>query len=190
VRRARAGLLAVLVAVAAALSASAPTPVLACSCEPWRPLSAYANDPAHAIFSGRVAAGPSGHVDAAGADATAYDFAVERWFWGPDPAPVVLVASIGELGCGLELAGGEHLIMVAWRHEQGAWMPSICTPWADADSPDGVRMLADAAATFGSGLEPDPPPERAPVAPEPFFLLGLVLTGLLFAVAPFFARRR
>jgi hypothetical protein len=69
-------------------------------------------------------------------------------------------------------------------------MPSICQPWADVDSPDGARLLAEAAAAFGTGLEPDPPSDRAAADPFPYFLLGLILTSGVFALASMAARRR
>ncbi len=105
--------------------------------------------------------------------------AVERWFAGPGPAPVVTLspASFGDsAACGVEpFPAGSRWVMSTWTGDptQGqAQQPTtgLCQPHAPLDSPEGQAMLAEATSVYGTGSVPEgggAVPTPAPEAPSP-----------------------
>jgi hypothetical protein len=173
----------------------APPCVVACSCMEPRPVAEYAAEPGAAIFVGR-------------AGATAGDailFAVERWYRGAGAAPVVMLIPGDSAMCGIAISPGDRMVMVAYRTDDGRFRPSLCSPHARVDSPEGAKLLAEANTAFGAGAVPVPgetptPPGGGPGSgtpgggtsgPGPWLLMGAAAAGLVaLGVGLLFAARR
>jgi hypothetical protein len=145
-----------------------------------------AKDGGSAVLVGRVG---QDHGDGT------FDFAVERWFSGGDAAHVRISSARTPMGdgsfsfntCGLDLQAGQHLILAAQPGE-GVYHPSACSPSANADDPEGARMLADASGVFGPGFAPGTPPPD-PTDWSEFVLPGLAGAAFVVILLVAFARR-
>ena len=149
-----------LLALVLGVAAAAPPCALACSCPEAPSLREAVNSPGAVVASGRV--GP--------AVGEGFPFAVERWFFGPDPTRSFVARSGNGADCGLPLQPGDALIAVWHRDGAGAYSASICSRFGRLGEPEGEELLAEAQELFGSGVqvEPvDPGPGSPPVAPLP-----------------------
>jgi hypothetical protein len=118
-----------------------PNSTYACSCVQPRPIAEYRGDPDYAILVGRVAS-----VDANQRGS----FAVEQWFQGGRD-PIVPIQGGQGADCGLPLATGPHLVLVAFV-ESGIVHAGICSPSGDLNTPDGQALAREVVAAFGPGV--------------------------------------
>jgi hypothetical protein len=118
-----------------------PRSTYACSCVQPRPIAEYRGDPDYAILVGRVAS-----VDANQRGS----FAVEQWFQGGSN-PIVPVQGGQGADCGLPLATGQHLVLVAFV-ESGVVHAGICSPSGDLNTPEGQALAREVVTAFGPGV--------------------------------------
>ena len=126
-----------------------PTSTYACSCVQPRPIAEYRGNPEYAVLVGRVAS-----IDANQRGS----FAVEQWFQGGSD-PIVPVQGGQGADCGLPLATGQHLVLVAFV-ESGIVHAGVCSPAGDLNTPDGQALAREVVAAFGPGVAvggDDPP---------------------------------
>jgi hypothetical protein len=130
-----------------------PAVTLACSCMMPPALEVLAKDnPEIVIVAGRVGLGlPDG----------SFEFAVERWFHGPQPRGSLAVVSdtmpgpggqVTSNSCGVHVETGNAMFFAASFDEQGRLQPSLCWPFGSLDDPDGRALFTEAEAAFGPGL--------------------------------------
>ena len=192
-RIARIGLaVIVLVGLLTVRNLSVPSTTVACSCVPWGDtLAAYRTEENVRILAGTVVA----LRDQRGM------FGIERVFKGPVTGPAMEIDG-GDAGmCGFQLKLGMRLVLSTWT-EGGVLQPSSCMPSAMLDTPEGAKLLADAEASYGGGVDPppgapmDPTPEPSPVdtgaadSALPMVMLGVVAVVIvLFGGLALLARR-
>lgn len=165
-----------------------PDCAYACSCIQPRPIAEYANEPDTLILSGTVTA--------VGGDMRG-TFRVARWYRGTSDSPELPIQGGNGADCGLGLAVGQELVMVAYVSE-GVLSPNICSPWGDLSTPEGRQLEADTIAAFGEGTppagveEPDGPASGLQSVPGLIVLGGAVVLGLVgvVALASFVSSRR
>lgn len=138
--------LAVAVAVIglSAFGLAAPKLTVACSCGPSEPIGNLKGVADTYVLSGTVTEVAQDRL------AT---FQIERWYQGSSDTDTVQVRSGDGADCGIPLAVGQELVMVAYLSE-GVLGPSICSPWGDLATAEGQALLAEAVATFGEGQPP------------------------------------
>ena len=155
-----------------------PGSTYACSCIQPRPIAEYRGDPDYAILVGRVAS-----VDANQRGS----FAVEQWFQGGSN-PIVPVQGGQGADCGLPLATGQHLVLVAFV-ESGVVHAGICSPSGDLNTPEGQALAREVVTAFGPGVTVggDDPPDKGglPIG----MLVGLGALGALVIGVMLVARR-
>jgi len=155
-----------------------PGSTYACSCIQPRPIAEYRGDPDYAILVGRVAS-----VDANQRGS----FAVEQWFQGGSN-PIVQVQGGQGADCGLPLATGQHLVLVAFV-ESGVVHAGICSPSGDLNTPEGQALAREVVTAFGPGVTVggDDPPDKGglPIS----VLVGLGALGALMIGVMLVARR-
>ena len=127
-----------------------PSSTYACSCVQPRPIAEYRGDHDYAVLAGRVAS-----VDANQRGS----FAVEQWFQGGSN-PIVPIQGGQGADCGLPLAMGQHLVLIAFV-ESGTVHAGICSPSGDLNTPDGQALAREVVTAFGPGVTvgAEEPPE-------------------------------
>jgi len=153
------------------LGLAAPGCAYACSCIPPQPIAAYANEPDTLILSGTVTA--------MGNDLRGI-FRVERWYKGSSDVAEIPVQGGNGADCGLGLAVGQQLVMVAYVTE-GVLHPSICSPSGDLSTPEGQQLQAETIAAYGEGTAPGG--TETPDGDPPGGIPGIVLAGGALVVA-------
>ena len=126
------------------LGLAAPDCAYACSCIQPRPIAEYANEPDTLILSGTVTA--------LGQDLRG-TFRVERWYKGSSDIPELPIQGGNGADCGLGLAVGQQLVMVACVNE-GVLAPNICSPWGDLATPEGRQLADETLLAYGEGTVP------------------------------------
>jgi hypothetical protein len=161
------------------LGMAVPDCAYACSCIQPRPIAEYAAEPDTLVLSGTVTA--------VGQDMRG-TFRVDRWYKGSSDIPEIPIQGGNGADCGLGLAVGQELVMVAFVSE-GILSPNICSPWGDLSTPEGRQLRADAVAAFGEGTPPGGAEEPAGPAPGDsgvpgiVVLAGVVVAGLVAVIA-------
>lgn len=137
-----------------------PTPTFACSCVQ---ISIGGLDPAQ----NQVYVATAGQATPQGTP-----MAVELWFAGPGPAPVVTLGptSFGDsAGCGTEpFPPGSRWIVSTWAGDPTQPPTTgLCQPHAKLDTPEGQAMLAEAVTAYGGGSAPEGGGAEPSATPEP-----------------------
>lgn len=140
--------------LAGAGAGAAPSRVFACSCAPPPSLRVAVDEWGSAVFVGRAVARTGETVS----------FAIERWYAGPGPAPVVQLQAGDGAMCGVDVQPGDYLVLSATRDENGRFSPSICSPYARVGSPEASKLVAEAEGTFGAGQTFGGGPGETPAA--------------------------
>ena len=167
---------------------AAPPCVFACSCATPPSLREAVDEWGSAVFVGRAVARTGETVS----------FAVERWYAGPGPAPVVQLQAGDGAMCGVDVQPGDYLMLSATRDESGRFTPSICSPYARVGSPEASKLVAEAEGTFGAGqtFGGGPAPGETPAAVPGWGPLvaigaaGVTIGGLAIAAIVLLLRRR
>lgn len=167
---------------------AAPDLAYACSCIQPLPIAEYANEPDTLILSGTVTA--------VGQDLRG-TFRVERWFKGSSDIAEISIQGGNGADCGLPLAVGQQLVMVASVAE-GVLQPSICSPWGDLSTPEGKVLEAEAVAALGEGTPPGGEDTPSADPPDTFAIPWIVVLGgsvivaliAVVAAASFLSSRR
>ena len=144
---------------------AAALPVAACTCAGFRGFDQVANGE-HLVVSG-LAESRAGD---------ALTIAVDRWFWGPDPGPHLVVTDQPDDMCALGPSApvGERWLWVAWIGDVRPVVNSCQPSWSLADA-EGQAALAQATARFGGIPMPRgamPIPETAGSGATLWFVLG------------------
>ena len=185
------------VVAASLLLVANPPPARACSCVRFDRIEQYATDQ-NVILTGVV-----GETKPRGVSV-----AVDRWFWGVDPAIQVWLAadSFGDgAACGTKppTRGGTYL-WIAWRSPtDGDLRTGLCSPSWDLGTAEGQAQLAAVQQFFEGRAPPPPTAEPTPeiAVPDPAadardraaLTIGAVLLGgsaALFGVLALIARSR
>ena len=160
------------------LGLAVPDCAYACSCIQPRPIAEYAAEPDTLILSGTVTA--------VGQDMRG-TFRVDRWYKGSSDSPEIPIHGGNGADCGLPLAVGQQLVMVAYLSE-GVLQPSICSPSGDLSTPEGRQLADEVLLAYGEGAVPGGA-ESGGEAPDTFsipwivVLSGAVIVGLIAIVA-------
>ena len=118
-----------------------PNSTYACSCVQPRPIAEYRGNPEYAVLVGRVAS-----IDANQRGS----LAVEQWFQGGSD-PIVPVQGGQGADCGMPLATGQHLVLIAFV-ESGIVHAGVCSPSGDLNTPEGQALAREVVTAFGPGV--------------------------------------
>jgi hypothetical protein len=166
--------------VALTVWATVPTPTWACSCMAFEdPVLELSSDPATAIFTGvPQGRGPDG-----------VPVSVTRWFTGPEPAGVVMLApepfdDPNGASCGRAAPpAGQEWIFAAPRDDTGRFQVHLCTPAGPVADASGQAMVARAQELFGPGSAPEVPAEEGGGDGGSLILFGAVTLAILGVLA-------